>query len=269
MFRNITAAALALLLTACGSIPARIALEPATKQNLKEVKVLSVLGQDEVIVRAEAFGASAALGGGLIGAVIDSKVAESRQNTLQDLMAPFYQSVDDYDFRTRFEQALAAALKENTPVKFAPLERSALIPMQRDITSHVAALPAGSGQMYVFTTYNFTGDFGRLDVKTYVEMKMPGVDVPVFKNTYTYQSRQSGAVHADSIKAWSNNTGASYRATMDEAVSELVKMLQLDLAASAAEPKAADKFNVSVLASSATRKITRDAIGNLLSEPIY
>ena len=97
----------------------RLALEPATKQKLNEVKVLSVLPQDEVIVRAETYGASAALGGGLIGAMIDSKVAEGRQNTVQGMMASFYGSVDDFDYRPSFQKALSATLSTHMPGKFA------------------------------------------------------------------------------------------------------------------------------------------------------
>ncbi|NHZ90925.1 hypothetical protein F2P45_18135 [Massilia sp. CCM 8733] len=77
--------------------PTRVALDPAAKE----------LTQDEIIVRAEAFGAGAALGGGLIGAFIGSKVAESRQNTIHGTLAPFYASVDDYDFRSHYVQALS------------------------------------------------------------------------------------------------------------------------------------------------------------------
>ena len=80
--RTITAGALALVLGACAS-PTRVAFDPALRQKLVEVQVLDVLPQDEVIVRAPAAGASLALGGGLIGAVIDSKIGESRQNELR------------------------------------------------------------------------------------------------------------------------------------------------------------------------------------------
>lgn len=278
--RIITAGSLALLLTACGSMPTRVALEPATTQKLKEVKVLSILPQDEVIVRAESFGATAALGGGLIGALIDSKVAEGRQNTLQEVMAPFYQAVDDYDFRTRFERTLATTLEGSTRVKFSPLERTTLIPLPKDVTARIATLQAGNAQMLVRTVYAFTTDFTRLNVNSHVEIKLPGAETPAFLNTYFYQSKATGGGGADSIKNWSSSKGEAYRTTLDEAAQEMGRMLQLDLAASAADPQDAAKASVekvdgsakqtitgAVLASSAGRKIIRNATGNVYSLP--
>lgn len=279
-YRIIAAGTLALLLTACGSMPTRVALEPATTQKLTEVKVLSILPQDEIIVRAESLGASVALGGGLIGAMIDSKVAEGRQNTMQETLAPFYQAVDDYDFRTRFERTVGATLADNGRMKFAPLERTTLIPLPKDVTARIATLPEGKGQMLIRSTYAFTTDFTRLNVNTNVEIKMPGAETPVFLNTYFYQSKATGAGGADSIKHWSNSKGEIYRTTLEEAATEVSKMLQLDLAASATDPQDATKASIekvdgnakqtitgAVLASSSGRKIIRNAAGNVYSLP--
>ncbi|MFZ6760826.1 hypothetical protein ACO0K9_26765 [Undibacterium sp. Ji50W] len=278
MLRVITAGALALMLTACGSMPTRIALEPATKQNLVEVKVLSVLPQDEVIVRAETFGASAALGGGLIGAMIDSKVAEGRQNTMQDVLAPFYQSVDDYDFRTGFERNLGAALANGATLKFAPLERTAMPMLPKDLVARVAAVKVGNGHLTIVTKYAFTSDFSRLNVTAYAEMKMPGLEKPIYLNTFVYQSKATGTGGADSIKSWSDNKGTTYRATMDEASRELIAMLQIDLAANATDPLDAAKATLEkvdgtiklpvsgvVLATNGERKILRNTAGNIYS----
>lgn len=271
---------LAMLLSACSAPPQRIAMTPAVKQKLAEVKILSLVPQDEMIVRAEAFGASAALGGGLIGAVIDSKVAESRQNTLQDVMAPFYQAVDDYDFRTRYERALGSALLNDTGFKFAALESTTVPPMVKDLTDRVSNMPANTSLMFVRTSYTFTADFTRINMLTYVEMKMPGSDEPVFKNSFLYQSQPVGNGGPDSVKQWAGNMGASYRAFMDEGAAETIKMLQFDLAAPLAETKPAPtvsidvvngttKTNVTgpVLVSSAARTVVRHPEGNVFSLP--
>lgn len=280
MFKVIMASALALLLSACGSMPSRIALDPTTKHKIKEVNIINVLSQDEVIVRAESFGATMALGGGLIGAIIDSKVAEGRQNTIQETIAPFYAAVDSYDFRTHFERSLGNSLLNNAAIKFSQIESTGLIPLLQDMSARTNKLKADSGQMYIRTSYTFTSDFTRINVDTYVELRVPGSETPVFKNNFFYQSKTAGTGGADSIKIWSDKMGETYRATMNEATEEITKMLQLDLAASATDPQplqpiviakidGATKNNISgnLLASSADRKILRNNQGNVYSLP--
>lgn len=273
-----TMAVLALILGACAMPPKRVALSPETKQGLESVQALNILAQDEIVVRAEAYGASAAMGGGLIGAIIDSKVAESRQNDLQASLAPFYASVDDFNFRPRFEAVIASTLASGMPVKFGPLQRSALPLTQDETVNRAKALQAGMGQLFVNTAYSFTPDFSRIDVMTRAEIRVPGSEAPVYLNTFQYQSRPQGAGGAASIMAWSANGGAAYRGTLDEAAREIGRMLALDLAAGTADPADAPRVMLqkvgspvnlpisgSVLAASADRRIVRHTDGTLYS----
>jgi hypothetical protein len=270
----------ALMLSACASAPTRVALEPAIKQKLNEVKVLSLLSQDEVIVRPEAFGASVALGGGLIGAMIDSKVAEGRQSTVQEMMAPFYGAVDDFDYRPGFQQALSITLSADMPVKFAALESTSLIPLNQELGSRVAAMASGTGLMFLRTSYAFTSDFTRLNLVTYAEIKVPGAQPPLFMNTFFYQSKAHGGGGIESVKAWSSNHGVAYRAALNEATKEITRMLAMDLAASASDSAGAPKATLekvdgplrqpitgTVLATGADRKIVRNIAGNMYSLP--
>jgi hypothetical protein len=279
LIRILIAGALGLALTACGTAPTRIAFEPAVKQKLAEVKVLSALPQDEIIVHAEAFGATAAMGGGLIGAFIDSKVAESRQNTIQNSMDPFYAAVDDFDFRARFERALAAEIGGNRAIKFAAVENLSQGMLRADVDARIAALGAGGGLMQMYTSYTFTGDFRRLILTTRVELKLPGADKPAFANHFFYQSTPVGNGGAESILAWSQNNGERYRTTADEAIQQMMQMFQIDLAASAADATTAPKVSLTmagpapititgpVLASKLGRTILRHTDGRMYSLP--
>jgi hypothetical protein len=278
--RFAAAVTVALVLSACASAPTRIALEPAAKQKLNEVKVLSVLPQDEVIARAETLGASVALGGGLIGAMIDSNVAESRQNALQDMLAPFYGAVDDFDYRPSFQQALTVTLSNGMPVPFSATESSALLPLKQNVDTRLAALSHGGGLLLVFTTYAFTSDFTRLNLVTHASLHLPGVKDPVFKNTFYYQSTARGAGAADSVKTWSANQGATYRAALNEATQQITRMLAMDLVAGASDPADAPKITLqkvdgpqrnaitgNVLATGVDRSIIRNTAGNMYSLP--
>lgn len=278
--QSITAGAAVLILSACASAPSRVALEPATKQTITDVEVLSMLTQDEVIVRAPANGASLALGGGLLGAMIDSKVAESRQNALQATMKPFYSATDDINFAKQFEQALSTTLSNGMPVKMGQVKHTGLMMLARDAQTRAQTLPAGKGHMLIRTSYAFTPDFSRLDVNSWVEIRVPANDQPVFVNTFFYQSKPQGAGGDASIKVWSADKGAAYRATLEEATREITNMLALDLAASATDPADVPKAKLdmvegagrkpiegNVLATNAGRQIIRNTAGNLYSLP--
>jgi hypothetical protein len=263
LIRILIAGALGLALTACGTAPTRIAFEPAVKQRLTEVKVLSVLPQDEIIVRAEMFGATAAMGGGLIGAIIDSKVAESRQNTIQNSMDPFYAAVDDFNFRARFERALSAELGGEPAIRFAPVENLSQLPLPADVDARRAALGANRGLMLMHTSYTFTADFRRLSVTTKIELKLPGQDLPVFSNHFFYQSTPVGTGGAQSIAAWAQNKGERYRATVDEAVQQMMAMLKIDFAAGAADSPQAPRVSVVTIDGVKDRTITGPVLASL------
>lgn len=230
------AVGLAVLLSACGTVPTRVALDPATSARLTQVHVYDVVPQDEVIVRAAANGASAALGGGLIGALIDSKVNESRQNTIQSTLNPFYAAVDDFDFRSRFAKALDGALRADTPLKFGPIEHSSLLAFPAQITTRTNATGAGKGLLYLTSFYTFSPDYKQLLVTTSVRMAQSGDEKVLFMNAYNYFSAPVGAGNAESLSAWGDQQGLAYRKAADDAIDQIMKMIKFDLLASATDP---------------------------------
>jgi hypothetical protein len=195
-------------------------------------------------------------------------------------MAPFYSAVDDFNYRPTFQQALSTTLSSGMPLKFAPPEGTALIPLNKELDGRVATLATGTGLLFLRTSYTFTSDFKRLNAVTYAELKVPGAPQAVFKNIFFYQSREQGAGGSESVKAWSANQGAAYRAALNQATQELTHMLALDLAASATDPADAPKATLdkvdgpartsitgNVLASGTDRKIVRNGAGNMYSLP--
>ncbi len=251
--------ALALLLSACVA-PTRVMLAPEVKQQLTEVRAQSVVWQDEIIVKAEAPNVSAALGGGLLGAMIDSSISEGRQNTVQGLIDPFYAAVDDVDFRPQLWNALDTAFKGDFAVKISGFSKTVAMP------EHGAKAPAGlaSGQGYlqVRTEYTFTPDFARLNILTWATLWKGGAEAPVYANTLFYQSAAVGSGNAASIQQWAADHGAQYRRALAEGAAETVAMLKLDLAANAAETAQAK----TVVAKKIDGPVILNVSGPLLSE---
>src|SRR4051812_45088997 len=133
MLRKLTiAGSLAILLSACAS-PPRIALTPDVRQQISDVKAQAVVWQDELIVRAEAPGVSAALGGGLLGAMIDSHIIEGRQNAVQGAIDPFYASIDDLDFRQQMWTAMDPAFQSGLGFKFSQFDKGALVRQGKEL----------------------------------------------------------------------------------------------------------------------------------------
>lgn len=273
--RLLFAGLLALSLVACGT-PQRVALDATTKQTIQQINVSNIVGQDEIIVRAEAYGASAALGGGLIGALIDSKVAESRQNTIQGTLNPFYASVDDFDFRGELQNALTTALQQGSPIKVTAVEMAYL--SKPDVTAaRRVALGASGGLLELGTAYTFSPDFKRFMASTRASMQLPGKEQPVYLNTFFYESPAVGSGGASSLQEWAANQGAQYRTSARDAIAQLIAMLKLDLMSGATDPASAAKASVTlaappnmvitgaVLETSVDRTIVRAANGNLYS----
>lgn len=225
--KAIAAAGVVLVLSGCGSMATRIHLDPVAKQKLGEVQVLNVVAQDEIVMRAESIGGA---GGGLIGAVIASKVDEGRQNTIQDLMSPFYASVDNYDFRPRLSEAIAGVLGEGAPANFKPVEQATVL-SPADLSARQRALTGQQGLMNINTSYTFTPDYRNLMVTTRAGMGMAGAEQQAYLNTFYYVSSAVGTGGADSLKAWSENQGLRYREAANDAAKQVATMLKLDLAA--------------------------------------
>jgi hypothetical protein len=108
--RLVATLATVLLLSAC-AIPMRATLTPEQRGKISELNAHVVVVQDEVIAAVEASNVSGALGGGLIGAIIDSNVTSSRVKESQQALGSFYVAIEDVDYRREFngsvEQGLA------------------------------------------------------------------------------------------------------------------------------------------------------------------
>jgi len=274
--RTIMAGALALSLAACGTTPMRVPFDPLAKSKLGEVQVFGLLAQDEIVVRPPPTGS---VGGGLIVAIIDSKIGESRQNDLQAALAPFYASVDDFDFRSQFNTALGATLAQDKSIRFGQIVQASQRPSDSELNKRRDALPAGSALMFCITDYTFSPDFTRMSIVTTIQMKQPGSKESMFKNTYLYQSASLGKGGGESLKAWAENKGARYREAAGEGSAQIAKMIGLDLAAGAGEPtqpvlattylETTGNLDIkgAVLVSEADRVIVRSSIGTLFSMP--
>lgn len=246
-----------LLLSACAG-PTRVALTPEVRQQLTDLSAKSVVWQDEVVVQAANPGVAAAMGGGLLGALIDSSISEGRQNTVQTAINPFYASVDDVDFRKDFWSALDTSFKGDYALKLNGFTKTAL----RSGRNPAADLPKGKSVLLVNTEYTLSPDYTRLNMVTWATVWQSGADKPVYLNQFTYQSSSTGVGEVESIRQWSANKGERYRTVIAEGIAETVAMLKLDLAAGATDSPQARSVVLKKIDGPATLNVT----GPVLSE---
>lgn len=219
-----------------------VLLDQSEAKTLKSVvRVKNTVWQDELVIRAPGLGATGAAGGGLLVALIDSKVNEGRQSELQDRFAAFYAPVDDYDFRGQLATMIEQTLTTRTPLKFDKFEHSARLTSESDVLKELEALTNDQAFMSISSSYTLTPDFKRLNIAIGIDLIRGGSAAPIHSNVYIYQS-DSVDPGVDPIQAWSENGGKLYRETMNKGLVELGNMISTDLSSSAS-PQAVAAFD--------------------------
>jgi hypothetical protein len=253
-----TAAALvsaALLSTGCALTPGYVPLAKESRSSLGELSVRSIVVQDEIVLTAPQSGLVQAAGGGLLAALIESDIAKGRQDALQKVVDPFYNQIDDYDFRKELWQALVPFLRQGYPLRVASVTTTSIMVPKLFSERWAANIPAGKSVMILRTRYTFTDQFRRLEIVTELDLWQRGKPQPTFANAYQYLSAPVGGGDHDSIAKWSEKGGALYRKATREGIQETLRMLRLDAAGAGGE----------VRDTRAVRRIVRDKDGRLVS----
>jgi hypothetical protein len=274
---------LPILLSACVGMPKYVPLDQKTKSDLGEVRVLAVIPQDEIVVVAANPGVSVVLGGGLLGALIDSQIAKNRQNEIQKVIEPFYASIDDVDYRKLMSEEFTPHLRTAFEGKIAEVTFTPLFLTQREREQQVAALAPGKSLMYVSVIYFFSHNLTHFNAIMSVNLWTGGKPEPVYSNKFNYRSAQL-ADRTAPMQAWADAGGKLYRSAVTESISEIANMLLADLkypriegvdrglpdpapSTSAQTTPSAQAFNIPgpVLATKGSRMIVRETDGSLFS----
>ena len=214
----------------CANMRTYVPLDNNIQNQKLTVSVRSVITQDEIIVTAENPGASAAVGGGLIGAVIDSAIASERQLKIQDTIEPFYSSIDDVDFRAIFKGMLEKTLLKIPSLKVAEVVVTPKILNNNDRNELVTSMPTTQGLMHITTKYSFSSDYRKIMLASLIDLWQGGnTEKPAYSNNFYYISNPVPMDSENTINAWSLNNGERYKAAINEAAVEVASMLRIDL----------------------------------------
>lgn len=227
--RNSALILLTLVLGAC-AMPVRVTLTPEQRAKITEIKAHVVVVQDEVIVAVQPSNVGVATGGGLIGAMIDSSVTNSRVKASQEIMGPFYALIEDVDYRKEFNEAIRRELA-NYPIKVAQftttpraLSKDALVKLRSE-------LQTGQALLVIYPRYSLTMDFRNLDVEAIVSMwtRDGAPDTPVQRGVLYYQSQPVGSGGKESVALWGDQNASAFRVAIRESIVETINLVLMDM----------------------------------------
>lgn len=227
LLRNVPLLVLSLALSAC-AIPVRMSLTPENKAKITELKAHVIVVQDEVIAAVQPSQVSMATGGGLIGVAIDSAITNRRVKESQQVMGPFYASIEDVDYRKEFNEAVRRELAQY-PIKITQVTTTPRAFNMAGLNKLRDQLEPGQALLVVWPRYYLTMDFRHLDAETTVSMWMKGSEhTPVHRAVLYYQSQPVGPGQAESVKLWAANNAALFRATLRESIVETLNLVLFD-----------------------------------------
>lgn len=271
---------LPLLLSAC-AVPMRVSMTAEQRAQVREINAHIIVVQDEVIAAVQPSNVSVGTGGGLIGAMIDSSVTNSRVKDSQKIMGPFYATIEDVDYRTEFNAEMKRELA-GYPIKIAQVVTTPKMVSQAQLNRLRQDLKPGQALLLIVPNYSLSMDFRSLDAEAWVSLWTPGDgNTPVQRGSLRYQSQPMGTGGQASMNLWTANNAALFRSTLRESVSELKQLILMDIDVVAAPATPGDvkafSFNSGqqqieikgrALKETASRRVVLGEDGKLYSLPV-
>jgi len=232
------------LLSGCNTAPRTIPMAGEATGQIRSTEIILALSQQEIGAEINQSNVAAAAGGGLLMALIDAGVNQSRATDAEKAIAPVKNALVDYDFgkqlRTALEQELGRLPWIN--VQGARTESS---PDTKKIEEAVARSTANA-VLVVNTSYTLSPDFSLVKVKASVtgyprtpelsavaKKARPDTDPPLlYRNDFLVanSSGKSYPTPAAAAEAWAQDNGKAARAALDNGASDLAKRIAADLA---------------------------------------
>ena len=212
---------LMLLLCGCAN-RGPIELSPDNRAKLGATEVVAVIPQEEINAEIiESNAATRALQGGLLAALIDANVNNSRLKEAEKTVDPYRNALIDYDFPQRFRDALESELRASSSFKNAhvTVQRS---PGKDGPKPPIAgATPAST--LVLTTRYSMVSDFSLLNVRVDAKLLLnsDSTRTPVYTHSFV-SGRRAPEGEGDLAARWTINNGVGLKTAMDESIHDVV-----------------------------------------------
>jgi hypothetical protein len=240
----------ALLGSGCATA-SRVALSDAQRANVGSARTLASLGQKELDVSVVASTGGAAVGG-LIGAIIDSAVTNSRGKTAEAAVAPIRDALVEVDAGAALKGALTTSLAPVPWLKGSAIElrsvkanREAMAEAVQQVgTDAVLMVQADYKMSPTFDAMNIGADVSLLPratpkvAKPRTALDPPeeeaGPPAPLYANRVVVSVRLPGFVAGtttldEAAKLWASAPGQGARRALEGGMVELAQMIAFDL----------------------------------------
>jgi len=229
MLRNIVfVIPLILFLAGCQTVPRHVPLDSKKAASIKLVHVVSMIVQDEIIARSKPSYVTVALGGGLLGAAIDSSITESRMREIYAVLEPAYESFDDVDLRKIFWPQLREFLNHRARLNISNIKTTPRLITDSERHELMANMKEDT-YLETYTRYSFDPDLRTFNIVTGTYMASKNQEQAAYRNTITYQSPIVGNGMQHSMDLWTENNGERFRQAMAEGISETIRQIEIDL----------------------------------------
>ena len=244
MLRLLLALSVVLLLGACAQFHRPLATADRTK--VQEVDLRVIVAQESFMFSAQAPGVSAATGGGLIGALIDSSVQQSRQKEMSAEVGAIVGPLLDYDYRV--EASLAIGQLLNTPnafpLKVASSQVLAGMPPKAEQDARIAATKIGPAYLVLLLQYVLEPGLGAFTTRTTALLWQDGNKEPSYRSATVFQTPIGGGTRATVVRRLGANDGQQLKAVMRDSIQQTLRVVGLDLAGARSGAIRTARFNV-------------------------
>jgi len=232
-----------LLLGACAPFHRPFAV--ADRGKVQEVDVRVVVAQESFMFSAQPPGVSAATGGGLIGALIDSSVQQSRQKEMSAEVQAIVGPLLDYDYRVEADQAMHALLAEPSsfPLKIRSAQVLAAMPPKAGHEARIAATKGGPAYMVLLLQYALEPGLGAFTTRTSAMLWQDGRGEPSYRAAAIYQTPIGGTARAAVLRRLTANDGQVLRGVMRESMAQTLHAVAMDVAGARSGAVKTARFN--------------------------
>lgn len=298
MYRELLVSISALALVGCAT-PYRIPVSQETTQSVKATKAVVLLDQEEIVAEFEpARGGAAAGVAGVPGiglfvamavaaaesAVIASVNAE-RAKEAEAQATPVRNALLDYNFRAGFQESITREFSGVSWMKLAGVKHDS----PKTKLDDIKAATGENTVLLLNTRYSLTPGLRDLRIWSVAALmpndpslaaiatkERPGEDVPrLYRNEFVF-TQPLPVVYENpeqAARAWSDNNGRFVRAALQQGVTEVARMMVMDMhvtdaanaPASAAAPVEIGKARGTVVTETAERAILRLENGTMHS----
>lgn len=229
VFRWLVASTLLIALGACA--PFHKPLPSEERARIKEIDLRVVVAQETFMFTAQSSNVSAALGGGLIGALIDSSVQRSRQKDMASQIQATVGPLLEVDYRVEATAAVDALKGNNVfPLKLSSAQVLAGMPVRRDHEARIAATGQSPSYLLMWVHYELAADLSVFSTRSTVQLWQDGKPESTYRAGVVYQTRLNGGTREALMKRLTDNNSSRLRALMRDSMQESLRMVAADLA---------------------------------------